>query len=424
MDWLLSAKKIEKHFDGVYALRGASLDVAAGEVHVLMGENGAGKSTLAKIIAGVVGADSGEIMLRGQPVQIRHPMDAQRLGIGIVFQELDLFPNLSVAENIVVSNAGAGNAATAAGLFVNVAAMESFCRPFMDQVGLHVPPGAMFGDHSLAQMQLPAIARALSMNARLILMDEPTSALGDEDAARLFRLIRELKSGGVSIVYVSHKMHEIFQIADRISVMRDGQTIGTRKADETNIGEIITMMVGRELAQAPPRVSHRCERTLVTVNNLSTSKLSGVSFDLHAGEVLGVAGLVGSGRSELGEALFGLDPIIGGSIQMQGNGFRPRHVADAISKGLGLLPEDRKRQGLMMQMSVKENCTVSVLGRFTCAGFLRPGPELADARQALQRTRLKAASYDSAVSSLSGGNQQKVLLALLAGGGFTRALSR
>lgn len=402
---LLRAEKVEKHFDGVYALRGASIEICEGEVHVLIGENGAGKSTLAKVIAGVVRPDAGEIYFRGERVQFRNPLDAQRLGIGIVFQELDLFPHLSVVENMVIGHAGAER-----GPFVNRSAMESFCRPFLEQVGFTAPSGTLLTDLSVGQMQLVAIARALSMNARLILMDEPTSALGDEDVARLFGLIRKLKSRGVAIVYVSHKMQEIFQIADRITVMRDGCYIGTRNVGETNVREIITMMVGRELADAEPRTSRTTDRVLISVRNVCTSRLSDVSFDLHAGEVVGVAGLVGAGRSELGAALFGLDAITNGTIALEGRDYRPRNVREAIRRGFGLLPEDRKGQGLMMQMSVMENTTISVLPRLVNRLFINRSKEEQEARHILQRTRIKTASYDAPVSSLSGGNQQKVLL--------------
>lgn len=402
---LLIASKIEKHFDGIFALRGASLEVCEGEVHVLIGENGAGKSTLAKVIAGVVRPDTGEIYFRGERVQFRTPLEAQRLGIGIVFQELDLFPHLSVVENVVIGHSGAER-----GAFVNRSAMESFCRPFLEQVGFTAPSGTLLTDLSVGQMQLVAIARALSMDARLILMDEPTSALGDEDVARLFGLIRKLKSRGVAIVYVSHKMQEIFQIADRITVMRDGCYIGTRNAGETNVSQIIAMMVGRELAEAEPRVSRRTDRLLLSVRNLSTRRLRDVSFDLHAGEVVGLAGLVGAGRSELGAALFGMDRITAGKMELKGREFRPKNVRESISRGLGLLPEDRKGQGLMMQMSVTENCTLSTLARLARGGFVRAREERNGARDILNRTRIKTSSYDAPVSSLSGGNQQKVLL--------------
>lgn len=402
---LLSALDINKHFGGVLALRGASLDVAEGEVHVLMGENGAGKSTLAKVLAGVVRPDSGRIFFRGNPAEIHSPRDAQRLGIGIVFQELDLFPHLTVAENIVI-----GQESLERKSFVNSAAMARFCQPFLNQVGFAGSAAKLLRELSVGQTQLVALARALSMNARIIIMDEPTSALGDRDVERLFGLLRALTAGGVSIIYVSHKMQEIFQIADRITVMRDGCYIGTRTASQTSMREIIAMMVGREMLDAAPRESRLTDRTLLSVRNLSTSLLADISFDLHAGEVLGLAGLVGAGRSELGAALFGLDRVTGGTIDLGGRDYRPASVRRAIARGLGLVPEDRKGQGLMMQMSVMENCTLSFLPKLSFAGFLPARQELASARKVLERTRIKTASYGAAVSSLSGGNQQKVLL--------------
>lgn len=405
MSTLLLAKDIDKRFDGVHALRKASLEVAEGEVHALIGENGAGKSTMAKIIAGVVRPDGGEIFLRGQKATIRTPLEAQKLGIGMVFQELDLFPDLSIVENVVIRNTRVER-----GKWVNFGKMAEFCRPFLEQVGLKVPPGKALGELPIGQMQLVAIARALSMDARLILMDEPTSSLGEDDVQRLFRVIRELKARGVSIVYVSHKMQEIFQIADRISVLRDGQYIGTRKTGETRVEQVITMMVGRELTDKTRSASHRQQEPLLAVKDLSTRRLAGISFQLHAGEVLGVAGLVGAGRSELGAALFGLDRITSGEVALHGRPFRPRNARQTIAAGIGLLPEDRKYQGLMMQMSVRENCTMAVLPHLASAGFVRTQEEREKSKNVLQRTRIKTSSYEALITTLSGGNQQKVLV--------------
>jgi ABC-type sugar transport system ATPase subunit len=402
---VLTVREIDKHFDGVHALRSASLSVLAGEVHVLMGENGAGKSTLAKVIAGITRPDAGQVLLRGVPMGVTNPREMQRRGVVMIPQELDLFPNLSVCENIVIGHVKAEQRA-----FVRTADVARFCRPVLEEVGfsldMHTPVEAL----SVGQMQLVAIARALSMDASVILMDEPTSALDDRDVSRLFGLIRNLAAKGVAIVYVSHKMQEIFQIANRITVMRDGCVIGTQQANQTDVRKIINMMVGRELADQPTRKSSRTPRQLLRVNELTTAKLRNVSFELNAGEVLGIAGLVGAGRSELGAALFGLDPIASGRIELKGQAYRPRTVRRAIASGLGLVPEDRKAQGLMMQMSVQENCTLSVLKHYTAAGFVRGGAERLAARSVLERTRIKTASYDAPVSSLSGGNQQKVLL--------------
>jgi ribose transport system ATP-binding protein len=402
---LLRVERISKHFDGTQALAEVSLSMLAGEVHALVGENGAGKSTLAKIIAGVIAPDSGQILVDGVRIVLRNPLDAQRHGIGIIFQELDLFPHLSIAENIV-----AGNVRAERGVFVDRHAMDRFCAPLLSQVGLNCPARRMVRDLSLAQMQLVAIARALSMNARIVIMDEPTSSLSEDGARTLFELIRALKQQGVSIIYVSHKMDEIFRIADRISVLRDGRLISTRSAAATSVGEIIRDMVGRELRESARPAAPEAAAGLLRVRSLSTAKLHNISFDLHAGEILGIAGLVGSGRSSLGAALFGLDPILDGSLELRGRPFTPGSPAGALKQGLGLVPEDRKLEGLMMQMSVVENSSFTVLNRIQILRFIRRGEERRQTSGVHARLRLKAASGDAPVSTLSGGSQQKVLL--------------
>ncbi|HEY3835777.1 MAG TPA: sugar ABC transporter ATP-binding protein [Bryobacteraceae bacterium] len=404
---LLQALDINKHYGGIAALKSARFSVEAGEVHALMGENGAGKSTLAKIIAGSVRADSGRILIDGQPVTIATPLDAQRHGIGIIYQELDLFPNLSVGENIVIRNLhfrerGLNNARK----------IDAFARPFLEQVGLDCDSRKPAASLSIGRMQLLAIARALSMNARVILMDEPTSALFDDSAERLFERIAALKQEGVAIVYVSHKMDEIFRICDRVTVLRDGETIDTREIASTKPAELIRLMVGREINLESRHEGHdRSGEVLLSADQISTARLAGVSFKLHRGEVLGVAGLVGAGRSELGEALFGLDPIRSGSVTLNGREFHPRSPRDAMDAGLALLPEDRKLQGLMLQMSILENGTMSILARLSTAGIIRPRDESAAVNDPFRRLALKAPRLAAAVNSLSGGNQQKVLLA-------------
>jgi ABC-type sugar transport system ATPase subunit len=405
MQDLLRAENISKHYAGIAALSSVTFALRAGEIHALMGENGAGKSTLAKIIAGSIVPDTGRILVDEQPADIASPLDAQRNGIAIIFQELDLFPHLSVGENIVI-----GNLHFHDGPFVRPRAIDEFCRPFLEQAGLSCNPRDMLSTLSIAQMQLVAIARALSMNARVILMDEPTSSLFEDSVDRLFARITELKRRGVSIVYVSHKMDEIFRICDRVTVLRDGQTIGTREIASTSPDELIQMMVGRELLRRT-----RGDRTpgeiLLSVKDLSTKKLSNVSFDLRRGEVLGIAGLVGAGRSELGSALFGLDKITGGNIVLNGHSILPASPREAMKAGLGLVPEDRKLQGLMLQMSVLENSTLAVLRRFSRFGFIERAAEVNSARPLFDDLALKAPSIHAQVSGLSGGNQQKVLLA-------------
>ena len=350
MTEVLRAEGVHKHYDGVVALGGAGFSLAAGEVHALMGENGAGKSTLAKIIAGSVRADAGQIFIDGKSVDVRSPLDARRLGIGIIYQELDLFPHLSIAENIAI------------GRPVKTRELSRFAQPFLDRVGLAQDPRTMLGSLRAGEMQLVAIARALASNARVLMMDEPTSSLFDDAVERLFRLIAELKRQGVAIVYVSHRMDEIFRICDRVTVLRDGATVGTRAISETSPDELIRMMVGRDL-EATPRREAVAGAVLLAVENLCTKKLQNISFELRKGEVLGIAGLVGAGRSEIGAALFGLDQRTGGSVRLNGREIDPRSPAEAIGLGIALLPEDRKREGLMMQMSVGENAMLGNVGR-------------------------------------------------------------
>ena len=403
---MLKVEGIHKSFDGVRALNGVELHVRKGEVHALVGENGAGKTTLGKIIAGVLKPDRGQLHIDGQLASIQNPIDAQRRGIGIIFQELDLFPSLSVAENMVI-----GNLKAATGAFVDFKQLDRFCRPFLEQVGLSVPSETILEDLPISEMQMVAIARALSMDARLIVMDEATSSLSDDAVDGLFRIIAKLKESGVTILYVSHKMNEILRIADRITVLRDGNYVDTQDATETNAEAIIQMMVGRELGDERETAHIATGDPILSVRNLTTRRLSDVSFELRAGEVLGVAGLVGSGRSGLGAALFGLDRLRSGALELGGRPTNPRSPRAAMRQGIGLLPEDRKLQGLMMQMSVSENASMSVLPRLQRSGFLSKHRETTTAAPVFERTRLRAASTDAAISTLSGGNQQKVLLA-------------
>lgn len=395
MTEILRVEHIRKHYDGVQALRGASFSVVSGEVHALMGENGAGKSTLAKIAAGSVRADAGEIFLDGKAVEIESPLDAQRLGIGIIYQELDLFPHLSIAENIAI------------GRPVKFRELNRFAQPFLDQVGLAANPRTMLGSLRAGEIQMVAIARALASNARILFMDEPTSSLFDDAVERLFRLISDLKKRGVAIVYVCHRMDEIFRICDRATVLRDGATVGMRLIAETNPEELIRMMVGRDLESSSHSFSD-AQELLLSVSNLSTQKLQNISFDLRKGEVLGIAGLVGAGRSEIGAALFGLDRRLTGTIRLNGREIAPQSPAEAIKLGIALVPEDRKREGLMMQMSVSEN---AVFGRGAKFGFVNRSEERTALEPVFRSLALKTASQDVRVNTLSGGNQQKVLLA-------------
>ena len=403
---LLSAHEITKHFGAATALNAARFELNSREIHALVGENGAGKSTLARILSGSISADSGQIWLDGLRVSLGHPLNAQRLGIGIIHQELDLFPHLTVGENLII-----GNLQFAEGPLVSPRAIEEFCRPFLAQVGLHVGTQRWVASLPIAEQQLVAIARAVSMNCRILLMDEPTSALSADAAERLFEVMARLKSQDVSIVYVSHKMEEIFRLCDRLTVLRDGRTVGTLETAATDSAEVIRMMVGRSVEITRSRTVVASRSVVLSVKHLTTHKLRDVSFDLHRGEVLGVAGLLGAGRSELGASLFGLDRILKGTVHLNGERFLPKRPALAIREGMGLVPEDRRLQGLMLQMSVRENSTLSILSRLSRLGVLRSAAEKDLFDPIAKRLRLKCGSPTVSVGTLSGGNQQKVLLA-------------
>ena len=403
---LLQADGVSKHYGGVAALRDARFSIQAGEVHALIGENGAGKSTLAKIMAGAVRADRGTIAVDGRPVTIATPLDAQRLGIGIIYQELDLFPHLTVGENMAIGNLGLRES-----LLVRFGRLEDFCRPYLEQVGLTCSLRQPAGSLPIGKQQLLAIARALSMNVRILMMDEPTSSLSEDAVDRLFGLIRELKGRGVALVYVSHKMDEIFRICDRATVLRDGKTIRTVETAATTPSEIIRLMVGRDVRMATRTERRATGEVVLSVDRLTTAKLKSVSFELRRGEVLGVAGLVGAGRSELGAALFGLDTIRSGTVCRGGRPIAPRSPSDAMRHGIGLTPEDRRLEGLMMSMSVLENGTMTVLQRMQTWGFLRGRQETRELSAVGRQLALNCPSLGAAVATLSGGNQQKVLLA-------------
>ncbi len=401
---LLVTRGLRKTYGGSVALDGVDVAFYPGEVHALMGENGAGKSTLGKIIAGAVSSSSGEIIVDSSAARINNPVDAQRLGITIIFQELDLFPHLSIAENIAIQNLRYKETT-----IVNYKKMEAFTKPALQRVGLNISPKTLVGELSVAQQQRVAIARALSMDARLIVFDESTSALTSEAVDQLFGVIDQLRSAGVACVFVTHKMDEVFRIADRITVLRDGKYIGTRKSSETDMAELVRMMIGHEVVSGEHH-SHIQQQVLLDVNGLETAALHDVSFRVKRGEVVGLAGLVGAGRGEVGRALFGLDRVTGGTLTLNNKPYSPTSPRAAMNQGLALLPRDRKSQGLMMQMSVRENASLAVLPRVSTLGWIGRSEESRWADQVSQTTRIKSASPHIEVSSLSGGNQQKTLL--------------
>jgi ABC-type sugar transport system ATPase subunit len=402
---VLECSGLSKHYGGVRALDGVDWELRPGEVHALCGENGAGKSTLARILAGISEPDSGEIRLGGRAVAWSGPDEARRAGIGIILQELDLFANLTVAENIAL-----GNPALEAKPWVSFGDLARAVAPHLAEAGIPIDPGTLLGNLSVSQWQLVAIARVLALDASVILMDEPTSALTDDAVERLFAVIARLKARGVAIAYVSHKMSEIFRVCDRISVMRDGEMIATSDREETSIEEVIHRMVGRPVLVRMAEPHAGPSITALGFRNVSTRKLRGMTFDLADGEILGVAGLVGSGRSEIGRALLGMSPVTGGSILLESGEYSPRSARDALRHRLVLVPEDRRRDGLHMRISVRENVTLAAPGLYARAGWIDRREETKVALAELERVRADIVDEEFPVEALSGGNQQKVLV--------------
>jgi ribose transport system ATP-binding protein len=402
---MLECRNIHKHYGGVAALKGVSWELLPGEVHALCGENGAGKSTLAKILCGITVPDEGEILLEGQPVTWTGPQAARKAGLGIILQELDLFGHLTIAENLAI-----GNERLEASAWVSPGALRAAARPLLQDVGLELDPGLQLGSLSVSQWQLVAIARVLGLDAKVIFMDEPTSALTDDAVERLFGLIRKLKERNVAIVYVSHKMSEIFRICDRVSVMRDGEMIATRCCADTSIDQVIQQMVGREVATTRRDKIHFTGEALLEARSVSTRKLRDVSFTLGKGEILGVAGLVGSGRSEVGRLLFGISPVSAGNMTLEGNDYAPKSPHDAVAHGVALVPEDRQKEGLIPGMTIRQNATLASLPKYSRASWIDAEGETAAATEALASCRTKFADQELPVRALSGGNQQKVLI--------------
>ena len=397
---------IGKRFPGVQALADVAVTLERGEVLGIVGENGAGKSTLMKILAGVVRADEGEILLDGRPFAPRHPRDALDAGIVVIHQELSLVPDRSVAENLFL-----GNLPRTAGIIHKVA-LERRSAALLARVGLKVPPATPIRRLGIAQQQLVEIARALSREARVIVMDEPTATLTAAEQRTLFATVAELKSQGVGIVFISHHLEEVFEICDRVLVMRDGRSVAVHPTDEWTQDGLIQAMVNRPISAMFPDRHAALGETLLEVSNLSSpGRFTDVSLSVRAGEVVGVGGLIGAGRTELLKSIYGALPATG-RIRVAGREIRPTSPRGAIDAGFALVPEDRKGEGLILPFPVKRNIALSVLGRLaTWRTILRAGPIDALARRSVADLRIRTPGIDVAVRNLSGGNQQKVVLA-------------
>jgi len=397
---------IRKTFPGVVALDGVRFDLQRGEVHVLLGENGAGKSTLIKLLGGALKKDTGRILLDGREIDIRGPHHAQELGIGIIYQELHLVPHLSVAENIFL-----GREPEIFPGIIDQQALYARAQDVLQSLHADIDSRTTVRELSVAQQQMVEIAKAVSLDVRILVMDEPTSALTESEIEQLFSMIRGLKTRGVSIVYISHRLEEIFQIGDRVTVLLDGKYVGTFGVGGLNRAQLVRLMVNREIQDHFPKVrAPRREEKLQVKQLTCVGKLNDVSFSLYGGEVLGVAGLLGSGRTELARAMFGLETIDRGTITINGavqSGLTPRR---AVKLGLGYLTEDRKTQGLILRLSVKENILLASLDRLARFGVLDPATESAAAERYVKDLRIKTPGIGQQVVYLSGGNQQKVVL--------------
>lgn len=403
---LLDMRGITKRFPGVLALSEVDFDVRKGEVHALVGENGAGKSTLMKILSGVYERDGGDVMFKGQPVAFRNPRQSQLAGITTIYQELNQVPYLSVTENIFL-----GSELTRGGVAIKWSEMHQRARALLAKLHLDIDPRTLVGQLGVGMQQMVEVAKALYHKADLIIMDEPTSSLSIREINDLFAIVRELKAQGVSIIYISHHLEETFEVSDRITVLRDGHRISTQATSELSVEKLIRLMVGRDLSEKFPKEPAVRGDEILRVEGLNQGdKLRDISFSAYAGEVLGLAGLVGAGRTELVRAIFGADPIDSGRFYVQGKPVTIKSSRHAVNHGIGLLTEDRKRQGLFLQMSVRENITMSILERLTRSQVTNQKKEGELAQQYIDNLTIKASSQDQLAINLSGGTQQKVVL--------------
>lgn len=411
---LLSMTGIDKAFSGVAALKSAGLEIGAGEVHALIGQNGAGKSTLIKILTGVYRRDAGEIRFDGMPSAIASPREAQESGISTIYQELNLVPLRSVTENVVM-----GYEPKRFGAFVDWKTANERTRNILARFGIDIDVTAPLGDYSTAIQQLVAIARAVSLDTKLVIMDEPTSSLDDREVEVLFEVIGGLKKGGVSVLYVSHYLDELFRICDRVTVMRDGQTVGVKPIGETTKLDLIAEMLGRDIGELEAEgmtefgsgKTDLGEKLLDAAKIATGRRLRDVDLSVHRGEIVGLGGLLGSGRTETARALFGVDKLTKGEIRLADGKAAAKNPTEAIAADIGFLSEDRKAEGIIPDMSVRENLTLALLPKLTRNGQIQRDKERELVAHYIRALGIKTASMEQPVRELSGGNQQKVLLA-------------
>lgn len=405
---LLKLDHITKRFPGVLALDDVSFEVCEGEVHVIVGENGAGKSTLMKIIDGIYFPDEGEIDLYGQKTRIHSPIDAMQNGIAMIHQELNTVLDMTVAENVFLGRE------SGKGILFDRRTMNRKASEALQQLGMQIPPNTKMRELSVAKRQMVEIAKAVSMNARIIIMDEPTSAISDKEVDALFCVIRRFREQGIGIIYISHKMDEIFQIADRITVMRDGKTKGTFRADEIDTNRLISIMVGRNIENIyPPRIEHENGEEILRIENLCNGRLfQNVNLTLHRGEILGLSGLMGAGRSELVETVFGIRRKESGKVFVNGREIDIHSPRDAIRANIAFITEDRAQTGLNLKTSVKKDMTILSLQQFCTWGHvINSQKENQAVEEQIRKMNIKTPSRNQGIRNLSGGNQQKVIIA-------------
>lgn len=406
MSSVLKLTDITMTFPGIRALNRVNFEIAPGEVLGLLGENGAGKSTLVKIIGSILKPDTGSFFFEGKAVELQNPRQAEMLGVSIIHQEHNLFPNLTVADNIFI-----GKEKTILKYIIDSSESSRAASRLLKKVGLDVDPERVITDLSVSQRQMVEVAKALSVNARLLVMDEPTSSLTEAESEILFRIIGELTEEGVAVLYISHKMDEIFRLCDRVQILRDGEDIGVYPMHEITEKEIIRMMVGRELETLFEKAAHDMGSEVLRVENITTTTgVKNVSFSVSSGEVLGFAGLVGAGRSEVMRSIFGIDEITEGAVFIDGKKIIIRSPEEAIKNGIGFVPEDRKEQGLILGMTVNENISLANLNNMSRFLVLDKKLERKNSVEYMKNFRIKAVNEEQIVSSLSGGNQQKVVL--------------
>jgi ABC-type sugar transport system ATPase subunit len=406
-DPFIEFQSITKKFAGVTALDAVSFTIACGECHALMGENGAGKSTLGKVLAGIHRVDGGQMLIEGVPQNFHSPAAAMKAGVGMVHQELAFCPDLSVAENLNM-----GQYPSRFGL-LDRRTMNRRAEELLAKIGASIDVTRNMRELSTAQEQLVQISSAVGTGAKILVFDEPTSSLSEPEAQQLFKLIDQLKSRGVTIIYVSHRMPEVFRLCDRVSVLRDGKYVGTVDRAEATQDRVVQMMIGRSVADYfPQHLSDKVGDTLLNVRNLSSpGRFRDVSFDVRRGEIVGFAGLVGAGRSEIAKAIFGLDKAAAGQVTLDGEPLELGSIRKSIRRGIGLVPEDRKRQGLVLMMSCRANASMAVLDRLRRMGLLDYRREKEEAGKLFAQMRVKTPTMETPVAALSGGNQQKVAVA-------------